>query len=104
MRDASCSRNRSSAPLRSWINRFIGGNARNERLHGEVLGQAELVNEARGRLVPLLDALPELALIDTGKGRPILLALMFEDGADLETQLFFREGNEEVGLGDRPFL
>ena len=38
--------------------------------------------------VPLLDALPELALVHAGEGRAVLLTLVLEDRADLEAQLF----------------
>src|SRR5215831_20515683 len=75
-----------------------------QRLHGEVFGQAELIEHAGRALVALLDALPELALVEAGEGGAVLLALMLEDRADLEPKLLFRHGNQEIGLRHRPLL
>ena len=67
-------------------------------------GSPSWSTSARGRLVALLDALPELALVDAGERRAILLALVLEDRADLEPQLLLRHRHQEVGLGHRPLL
>src|SRR4030095_16992654 len=55
-------------------------------------------------LVPLLHPLPELALVHTGIGGAVLLALMLEDRADLEPELLLGHRHQEVRLGDRPLL
>src|SRR5207249_3182056 len=75
-----------------------------ERFHRVVLRQAQLVDDRGGAPVALLDALPELAVVDARERRPILLALMLEDRADLEPQLLLRERDQQVGFGHRPFL
>src|SRR5882672_8292562 len=84
--------------------RLRGGRAYDDRLHGEVLRQPQLIHQVRRGLVALLDSLPELALVDAGEGRPVLLALVLEDRADLPPQLLLGEGDEDVGVRDRPFL
>src|SRR5580765_5089804 len=75
-----------------------------ERLHREVLRQPQPVDGLRRLAVPFLDPLPELALVDARERRAVLLALVLEDGADLDPQLFFGHGHEEIGLSDRPLL
>src|SRR5687768_11942537 len=72
--------------------------------HREVFGQTELIDLARGRLVAVLDALPELAIVETGERRAILLTLVLEDGENLEPQLFLGKRHEHVRLRDRPLL
>src|SRR5262249_32322307 len=73
-------------------------------LHGEILGQPELVDDGGRALVALLDALPELALVEPGEGGAVLLALVLEDGSDLEPQLFLGHGDQQIGSRHRPLL
>src|SRR5690606_7189667 len=69
--------------------------AHHVRLHGEVLGQAERIDDACRRGVPLLHALPELAVVLAREGGTILLALVLEDGEDLLAQLVLGHRSEE---------
>src|SRR5438552_15992368 len=70
-----------------------------ERLHREVFRQPELVHLLRRPAIALFHPLPELALIHARERRAILLALVFEDGADLEPQLFLGERHQQIGFG-----
>src|SRR6202171_6064775 len=73
-------------------------------LHREVLRQTESIHALRGASVPLLDSLPELAVLLPRKRRAILLTLMLEDRHLLRPQLVFGERDKHVGLGDLPLL
>ena len=55
-------------------------------------------------VIPVLDTLPEFALVLTRKRRAILLTLVLEDRENLLTQLLFRQRNEHVGRRDAPLL
>src|SRR3989475_13298990 len=72
--------------------------------HGVVLGQAKPVSARRGLQIPRLHPLPELPLVIAGERGGVLLRLVTEDVEDLRVQLVLRQGNEDVGLGQRPLL
>src|ERR671935_1636284 len=74
------------------------------RFHREVLGEPEPVERRRGLLVPVLDALPELAVVVAGEGGRVLLRLVLEDRLDLEPQLLLRHRHEPRRLRHRPLL
>ena len=55
-----------------------------ERLHGVVLGQTELVDDGGGVSVSGLGSLPELTVVVRAREqRLVLLRLLFEDAEDL---------------------
>src|SRR5690606_17250428 len=74
------------------------------RLHRKVLREPQPIHDTRGVLVPFLDTLPELAVVDPREGGLVLLALMAEDRHDLTPELLSGEGDEDIGFGDRPLL
>ena len=74
------------------------------RLHREILGQSEPVDDRGSVLVPLLDPLPELTVILAGEGSTVFLALVLEDREDLASKLVFRQGHEDVGFRHTPLL
>src|SRR5215208_6244757 len=74
------------------------------RFHREVFGEAESVEHRRRPLVPLVDALPELAVVLAGEGCRVLLALVLEDRLDLEPQFLLAHRDEPARLRDVPLL
>src|SRR5437762_905868 len=78
-------------PTHKSLNRFI-------------LREAELVICRRGLPVAVFGALPELAVVVTGKQRAVLLAFVLEDGDALARQLIGRERDGHLDLVDAPLL
>ena len=58
----------------------------------------------RGSGIPIVDALPELALVRAGKHGAVFLRLVFENGLLLQRQFEFGHRHENVSLLQRPLL
>src|SRR5690606_3305012 len=73
-------------------------------VHGSIVGQAKLVVQSRGFLVPVLGPLPKLPTVRTLEDHPILLALVFEDPIPFFTHLIGTHGDGHFNVVDGPFL
>src|SRR5687767_6686658 len=83
---------------------FASRSRDNIRLHREIFGQAEAVEDRCRFHVARFDTLPELTIVESGEGRRVFLRLVLEDRLDLELQLILRQRHEPGRFGDRPLL
>src|SRR5690606_18403938 len=73
-------------------------------LHRKVLGEADGVDDLCRGGIPLLDPLPELAIVRPWEWRSVFLTLVLENGQNLLLQLVLRHRHEYVRFGDAPLL